>query len=133
MSDQLRLQLQSALGAGYTLELTMNVLIMGATGMVGQGVLRECLRAGDVQQVITLGRTATSQSHAKLREVVHSNLADLSAIEAANVTCPSRPRSCSGQGNARGGADGIFVAPGGASGHQRPVSRANLSRRARHT
>ena len=61
VSDQLRLQLQLALGAGYTLELTMNVLIMGATGMVGQGVLRECLRAGDVQRVITLGRTATGQ------------------------------------------------------------------------
>ena len=58
----------------------MNVLIMGATGMVGQGVLRECLHAGDVQQVITLGRTATGQSHAKLRDVVHPNLSDLSAI-----------------------------------------------------
>jgi nucleoside-diphosphate-sugar epimerase len=35
----------------------MNVLILGATGMVGQGVLRECLRDDGVQRVVTLGRT----------------------------------------------------------------------------
>ncbi|MDB4912516.1 MAG: hypothetical protein JWM95_160, partial [Gemmatimonadetes bacterium] len=60
----------------------MNVLILGATGMVGQGVLRECLLAADVQQVLTLGRSATGQQHAKLRELVHLSLFDLSAIEA---------------------------------------------------
>ncbi|MEO8619728.1 MAG: NAD-dependent epimerase/dehydratase family protein [bacterium] len=60
----------------------MNVLILGATGMVGQGVLRECLLAGDVARVVTLGRTATGQQHAKLREIVHPTLTDLSTIEA---------------------------------------------------
>jgi uncharacterized protein YbjT (DUF2867 family) len=37
----------------------MRVLLFGATGMVGQGVLRECLRADDVDFVQTVGRTPT--------------------------------------------------------------------------
>ena len=60
----------------------MDVLILGATGMVGQGVLRECLLAADVRRVVTLGRSATGQQHAKLRELVHPNLFDPSPIEA---------------------------------------------------
>lgn len=39
----------------------MKVLIFGATGMVGQGVLRECLRAPDVETVQTVGRTRSDQ------------------------------------------------------------------------
>jgi uncharacterized protein YbjT (DUF2867 family) len=60
----------------------MNVLILGATGMVGQGVLRECLLDDGVTRVVTLGRTATGQSHPKLEEIVHADLFHLSAIEA---------------------------------------------------
>jgi uncharacterized protein YbjT (DUF2867 family) len=59
----------------------MNVLILGATGMVGQGVLRECLLDVGVKRVVTLGRSATAQRHAKLRQVVHANLLDLTSIE----------------------------------------------------
>ena len=59
----------------------MNVLILGATGMVGQGVLRECLLDDGVTRVVTLGRTATGWAHARLREIVHSDLFDLSASE----------------------------------------------------
>jgi uncharacterized protein YbjT (DUF2867 family) len=62
---------------------TQHVLIFGATGMVGQGVLRECLRAPDVARVVTVGRAATGQSHPKLREVVAGDLSDLSAHEPA--------------------------------------------------
>ena len=39
----------------------MNVVIFGATGMVGQGVLRESLLADDVQLVQTVGRAATGE------------------------------------------------------------------------
>ncbi len=49
--------------------------------MVGQGVLRECLLAADVEQVLTVGRSATGQEHPKLREVVHANLMSYDAIE----------------------------------------------------
>ncbi len=59
----------------------MKVLIFGATGMVGQGVLRECLLDPGVSEVVTIGRSATGQSHAKLREIVHADLTDYTAIE----------------------------------------------------
>jgi uncharacterized protein YbjT (DUF2867 family) len=58
----------------------MNVLIFGATGMVGQGVLRECLLDSGVQLVKTVGRTATGVQHPKLREVVHQDLWNYSSI-----------------------------------------------------
>jgi uncharacterized protein YbjT (DUF2867 family) len=58
----------------------MNVLVFGATGMVGQGVLRECLAAPDVVTVQTVGRLATGQRHPKLREIVREDLFDSSAI-----------------------------------------------------
>lgn len=59
----------------------MKVLLFGATGMIGQGVLRESLRAADVELVRTIGRTATGIEHAKLSDVVHRDLFDFSAIE----------------------------------------------------
>jgi uncharacterized protein YbjT (DUF2867 family) len=59
----------------------MKVLIFGATGMVGQGALRECLLDSGVSEVVTIGRRATGQSHPKLREIVHADLLDYSAIE----------------------------------------------------
>jgi uncharacterized protein YbjT (DUF2867 family) len=58
----------------------MRVLLFGATGMVGQGVLRECLLAPDVEQVIAIGRSATGQRHAKLREIVRPDVQDLSPL-----------------------------------------------------
>jgi uncharacterized protein YbjT (DUF2867 family) len=60
----------------------MNVLIFGATGMIGQGVLRECLLDDDVTRVVTLGRKATDQQHPKLHEIVRKDLYDYTAIEA---------------------------------------------------
>lgn len=59
----------------------MKVIVFGATGMVGQGVLRECLRDSDVTQVLTVGRSATGQPYPKLRELVHKDFLDFSAIE----------------------------------------------------
>lgn len=59
----------------------MNVLIFGATGMVGQGVLRECLLDPEVQLVQTVGRTSTGVRHAKLREIVQQDLWHYADIE----------------------------------------------------
>ena len=59
----------------------MKVIVFGATGMVGQGVLRECLRANDVTQVLTVGRSITGQQNPKLREIAHNDFLDFSAIE----------------------------------------------------
>jgi uncharacterized protein YbjT (DUF2867 family) len=60
----------------------MKVLLFGATGMVGQGVLRECLLATDVELVQTVGRTSTGLAHAKLRELVRPDLFDYGGVEA---------------------------------------------------
>ena len=49
--------------------------------MVGQGVLRECLLDADVEQVLAIGRSGTGQQHPKLKEIVQSDLFDLSPIE----------------------------------------------------
>jgi uncharacterized protein YbjT (DUF2867 family) len=59
----------------------MDVLILGATGMVGQGVMRECLLDPGVNRVVTLGRHATGNAHPKLREIVHADLFHLQPIE----------------------------------------------------
>ena len=60
----------------------MNVLLFGATGMVGQGVLRECLLDGDVTKIVSIVRTATGQRDAKLREIVHQDFLDFSSVAA---------------------------------------------------
>jgi uncharacterized protein YbjT (DUF2867 family) len=49
--------------------------------MVGQGVLRECLLADDVESVLAVGRTAAGQKHEKLQEIISTDLFDLSSIE----------------------------------------------------
>ena len=59
----------------------MDVLLFGATGMVGQGVLRECLQDPGVSRVVTIGRRATGWSDPKLEEIVHPDLFDYTAVE----------------------------------------------------
>ena len=59
----------------------MKVILFGATGMVGQGVLRECLLDPKVKTVLAIGRSATGQKHRKLRELVHLDMFDYSSIE----------------------------------------------------
>jgi uncharacterized protein YbjT (DUF2867 family) len=58
----------------------MKVILFGATGMIGQGVLRECLLAPDVKTVLSVGRRKTGQEHPKLRELVHADFTDFSAV-----------------------------------------------------
>lgn len=60
----------------------MKIILYGATGMVGQGVLLECLEAPEVSQVLAIGRQATSHQHAKLQELSHQDFTDYSGIEA---------------------------------------------------
>jgi uncharacterized protein YbjT (DUF2867 family) len=65
----------------------MNVLIFGATGMVGQGVLRECLLDPDVQLVQTIGRSATGLEHEKLREIVHQDMTSYTSLDVQLSGC----------------------------------------------
>ena len=57
----------------------MKVILFGATGMVGQGVLRECLRDDSVEAVLAIGRNSAGRAHPKLREVVVKDMFDTSA------------------------------------------------------
>jgi uncharacterized protein YbjT (DUF2867 family) len=59
----------------------LKIILFGATGMVGQGVLRECLWDPRVEQVLAVGRTTTGQAHPKLRELVHNDLRHYELIE----------------------------------------------------
>jgi uncharacterized protein YbjT (DUF2867 family) len=63
----------------------MKVILFGATGMVGQGVLRECLIDPGVESVLAVGRSPTGQRHAKLREIVHDDFFDFSGVESQLV------------------------------------------------
>ena len=62
----------------------MNVLLLGATGMVGQGVLRECLLDSSIHRVVSLGRNALepspNTSSTKLHEIVHPDLWNLAPV-----------------------------------------------------
>jgi uncharacterized protein YbjT (DUF2867 family) len=59
----------------------MKVILFGGTGMVGQGCLRECLIDPEVETVLAVGRSPAGVQSAKLREIVHDNFLDFSAIE----------------------------------------------------
>jgi uncharacterized protein YbjT (DUF2867 family) len=59
----------------------MNIVIFGATGMVGQGALRECLRDPEVHRVLSVGRSATGMQHPKLQEIVRRDLFNYAELE----------------------------------------------------
>lgn len=59
----------------------MKAVLFGGTGMVGQGVLRECLLDPGVERVLSIVRTPSGQKHPKLRELVHRDFLDFSPIE----------------------------------------------------
>ncbi|MET7619775.1 NAD(P)H-binding protein [Streptomyces sp. NPDC005408] len=58
----------------------MNVLLFGASGMIGQGVLRECLLDDRVESVVAVVRKPLGFTHPKLREVVHEDFTDFSSL-----------------------------------------------------
>jgi uncharacterized protein YbjT (DUF2867 family) len=59
----------------------IRVIITGATGMVGEGVLNACLQRGEVGQILVITRRTCGITHPKLKEIIHADFFDLSAIE----------------------------------------------------
>ena len=59
----------------------MKVIVYGASGMVGQGVLRECVLDPDVTEVLTVGRRPLGRTHPKVTDKVVADLADLSTLD----------------------------------------------------
>jgi uncharacterized protein YbjT (DUF2867 family) len=61
--------------------MKIKAIITGATGMVGEGVLLECLNHPDVEQVLVINRKSGGVAHPKRREIIHSDFFDLAPIE----------------------------------------------------
>lgn len=59
----------------------MKIILFGASGMIGQGVLRECLADPRVECVLAVVRQSLGRSDTKLRELVHDDFQDFSRIE----------------------------------------------------
>lgn len=59
----------------------LKVIVTGATGMVGEGVLHECLQHRDIDKVLIINRRPSGFTHPKLQEIVHKNFFELSSIE----------------------------------------------------
>jgi hypothetical protein len=59
----------------------IKIILTGASGMVGEGVLLVCLQREDVAEVLVVGRKPCGTTHPKLKEVLHKDFFDLSAIE----------------------------------------------------
>jgi uncharacterized protein YbjT (DUF2867 family) len=78
--DDLPAKAVSRVAAGD--HLVMKVVLFGATGMVGQGVLRECLRDDGIEAVLAVSRSSTGRTHPKLRELIRKDLFDFRAAGA---------------------------------------------------
>jgi len=61
--------------------MKINAIITGATGMVGEGVLHECLQHPDVESVLVINRRPCEVKHPKLKEIIHKDFFDISPIE----------------------------------------------------
>lgn len=61
--------------------MKIKAIVTGATGMVGEGVLIECLRHPDVEEVLIINRRSSGFTHPKLKEIVHKDFFDLSPVE----------------------------------------------------
>lgn len=60
---------------------TLSVILTGATGMVGEGVLHECLQHPSVEKVLVLTRKPCGINHPKLKEIIHANFFDIQPLE----------------------------------------------------
>jgi uncharacterized protein YbjT (DUF2867 family) len=62
--------------------VVLKVILTGATGMVGEGVLLECLSSPAVERVLSVSRRSCGITHSKLSELLVPDFRDLSAVEA---------------------------------------------------
>jgi len=65
--------------------MSIRAIITGTTGMVGEGVLHECLLHPDVEQVLVINRKPCGISHPKLKEIIHNDFFDMSSIQSQLV------------------------------------------------
>lgn len=65
--------------------MKVRAIITGATGMVGEGVLHECLLHPDLEQVLVINRRPCGVTHPKLKEIIHTDFFNLSPVQAQMV------------------------------------------------
>jgi nucleoside-diphosphate-sugar epimerase len=63
--------------------MKIKAIITGSTGMVGEGVLLECLNSADIEQVLVINRKPGGISHPKLKEIIHGDFFNLAPITPA--------------------------------------------------
>jgi len=63
----------------------MKVIVTGASGMVGEGVLHTCLLNADIEEVLVIGRRSCEVKHAKLKEIILPDLFNLIPISSQLV------------------------------------------------
>jgi hypothetical protein len=61
--------------------MKLNLILTGATGMVGEGVLHECLQHDRVENILVINRKTCGIQHPKLKEIIHGDFFDLSSIK----------------------------------------------------
>lgn len=61
--------------------MSQRIIITGATGMVGEGVLLTCLAQPEVEAVLSVSRRPSGRTHPKLRELLVPDFFDLAAVE----------------------------------------------------
>jgi hypothetical protein len=66
-------------------QLKIKVIITGASGMVGEGVLLECIKYEQIESVLVIGRRPCGITHPKLKEIIHKDFHDLTSIESQIV------------------------------------------------
>ena len=59
----------------------MRIIVTGVTGMVGEGVLLQCLESPDVEKVLAVSRKPVNQTHPKLEQLQIADFRDLTAVE----------------------------------------------------
>jgi uncharacterized protein YbjT (DUF2867 family) len=57
------------------------VIVTGATGMVGKGVLLECLDHTSISEVLVIGRNPLNIIHPKLKELIHKDFTNFSNVQ----------------------------------------------------
>ena len=65
----------------------IHAVLFGATGMVGAGVLLECLDDPRVQSILAIGRSPTGRSHPKLREILRNDFFDYDGLRSEFASC----------------------------------------------
>ncbi|HXA02766.1 MAG TPA: NAD-dependent epimerase/dehydratase family protein [Cytophagaceae bacterium] len=62
--------------------MKIRAIIFGSSGMIGQGVLMECLESPEVESILIINRSPGNVKHSKLKEIVHKDFSDFSSLSA---------------------------------------------------